>query len=454
MAGNRTLKLSILGDVDDLKKKLNQGADDVDGFGDKLTKFGKIAGAAFLAAGVAAVAYAGKLAVDGVKSAIEDEAAQAKLALTLKNVAGATDEAIARTETWITNMGIAFGVSDEDLRPSIERLTRATGSLEEAQKLSTLALDIAAGTGKSLEAVSNALGKAYEGNTTSLGKLGIGLDKAQLKSMTLDEITAKLADTFGGQAAAKADTFSGKMERLKLGLSEAQETIGSFILTALTPMVESITTSVLPALRDFINGFSSNDGLKVQFIEVVNFVKSFLVPIFQGLKSAFDSVSKAIKDNQESFQALLDFAKILAPYFGGALKIAITGIGKALSVVVNIVADVIDGFRLLISVGSKIGNFLGNLNPFGGGKAVGGPVSMGKTYLVGEKGPELFSPSSNGSIIPNNKLTAGGGGGTTINISVSGAIDPASTARQIANLLKNEASTSGSFINLGQSVFA
>jgi len=454
MAGNRTLKLSILGDVDDLKKKLNQGADDVDGFGDKLTKFGKIAGAAFLAAGVAAVAYAGKLAVDGVKSAIEDEAAQAKLALTLKNVAGATDEAIARTETWITNMGIAFGVSDEELRPAMERLTRATGSLEEAQRLSTLALDVAAGSGKSLELVSNALGKAYEGNTTSLGKLGIGLDKAQLKSMTLDEITAKLADTFGGQAAAKADTFSGKMERLKLGLSEAQETIGSFILTALTPMVESITTTVLPVLREFINGFSGNDGLKVAFIEYINLVKSIVIPIFQGLKSAFNSVKDAVMDNKESFQALLDFVKILAPYFGGALKIAITGIGKALSVVVNIVADVIDGFRLLISVGSKVGNFIGNLNPFGGGKAVGGPVSMGKTYLVGEKGPELFSPSSNGSIIPNNKLTAGGGGGTTINISVSGAIDPASTARQIANLLKNEASTSGSFINLGQSVFA
>jgi hypothetical protein len=454
MAGSRTLKLSILADVDDLKKKLGQGADEVDGFGGKLEKFGKAAGLAFAAAGVAAAAYAGKLAIDGVKSAIEDEAAQAKLALTLKNVAGATDEAIANTETWITNMGIAFGVSDEDLRPAMERLTRATGDMGKAQQLTSLALDIAAGTGKSLELVSNALGKAYEGNTTSLGKLGIGLDKAQLKSMTLDEITVKLSDTFGGQAAAKADTFSGKMERLKLGLSEAQETIGSLILTGLTPLIENITTTVLPVLRDFINGFSGNDGLKLAFISIVDTVKSVVVPIFQGLKSAFDSVKKAVDENKESFTALLDFAKVLAPFFGGALKIAIIAIGKALEVIVNVVAEIIDGFRLLISVGSKVGNFLGNLNPFAGGKAAGGPVAMGKTYLVGEKGPELFSPSSNGSIVPNHKLSAGSGSGTTINISVSGAIDPASTARQIANLLKNEASTSGSFINLGQSVFA
>lgn len=453
MAGNRTLKLSILGDVDDLKKKLNQGGDEVDGFGGKLEKFGKVAGLAFAAAGVAAAAYAGKLAIDGVKSAMEDEAAQAKLALTLKNVAGATDEAIARTETWITNMGIAFGVADEDLRPAMERLTRATGDMDKAQQLASLALDVSAGTGKSLEAVSNALGKAYEGNTMSLGKLGIGLDKAQLKSMTLDEITAKLAETFGGQASAKADTFAGKMERLKLGLSEAQESIGSLILTGLTPLVENITTTVLPVLRDFINGFSGNDGLKLAFIDIVNTVKSFVIPIFQGLKSAFDSVKKAIADNKESFQSLVDLFKLITPILGGAIKVAIVGIGKALAVVVGIVGELISGFKLLISIGSKVGNFIGSLNPFGGGKAAGGPVSMGKTYLVGEKGPELFSPSSNGNIIPNNKL-GGTSSGTTINISVSGAIDPASTARQIANLLKNEASTSGSFVNLGQSVFA
>ena len=69
MAGNRTLKLSILADVDDLKKKLGDGGKEVDGFGGKLEKFGKVAAAAFAAAAAAAVAYAGKLAIDGVKAA-------------------------------------------------------------------------------------------------------------------------------------------------------------------------------------------------------------------------------------------------------------------------------------------------------------------------------------------------------------------------------------------------
>ena len=47
------------------------------------------------------------------------------------------------------------------------------------------------------------------------------------------------------------------------------------------------------------------------------------------------------------------------------------------------------------------------LNVFGGGKAAGGPVSVNTPYMVGEKGPEMFVPRQNGTIIPN-----GGGGGS------------------------------------------
>jgi hypothetical protein len=120
MAGSRTLKLSILADVDNLKKGLDNGSKDIATFGDKVSDFGKKAGLAFAAAGAAAVAYAGKLAIDGVKSAIADAAAQEKLALTLKNVTGATEAQIAATEDYITKTSLAFGVTDDELRPSLE----------------------------------------------------------------------------------------------------------------------------------------------------------------------------------------------------------------------------------------------------------------------------------------------------------------------------------------------
>ena len=114
---------------------------------------------------------------------------------------------------------------------------------------------------------------------------------------------------------------------------------------------------------------------------------------------------------------------------------------------VNLVGDLIDGFRTLINLGSKIGGAIGGM--FGGGRAAGGPVSAGTTYLVGEKGPELFTPSRSGNIIPNGSM---GGGSNVINITVNGAIDPISTARQITQILNREATLSGTFNKVGASL--
>jgi hypothetical protein len=162
MAGqSRTLKLSILADVDQLKKNLNTGSNEVEGFGSKLGGFAKKAGAAFAVAGAAAAAYASKLAIDGVKAAIEDEKAQTQLALALENATGATNAQIKATEDSILKMSLASGVADDDLRPALGRLVRSTGDITKAQDLLSTALDISTSTGKPLEAVANSLGKAY-----------------------------------------------------------------------------------------------------------------------------------------------------------------------------------------------------------------------------------------------------------------------------------------------------
>jgi hypothetical protein len=115
-------------------------------------------------------------------------------------------------------------------------------------------------------------------------------------------------------------------------------------------------------------------------------------------------------------------------------KLAIQGIGIAIGVVVDLVGALIRGFETVIKLGAKIGGAIGGA--FGGGRAAGGPVMRGTTYLVGEQGPELFTPSSSGSIIPNNALSRGG---STINLTVNGAIDPEGTARTIVNILNNSA---------------
>ena len=446
---SRTLKLAILGEVKDLSASLNKGSNEVSSFGDKITKFGKVAGLAFAAAGAAAVAYAGKLAVDGVKAAIEDEAAQIRLATSLKNVTGATDAQIKATEDYILKTSLAKGVTDDELRPSLDRLVKATKDVEAAQKLQTIAIDVAAGSGKSLEAVTNAMARAAEGNTASLGRLGIGLSKAELASMSMEEITAKLAKTFEGQASKQAETFQGKMDRLKIAFDEGKETVGVFILDAITPMIDFIVQKVVPGVQMFIESIGGEKGISKALNGFISAAKSIFIPVFQGIKSAFDNIKGAVSDNKEEFQALLEFIqKYVAPFLGGVFKLAIQGIGTAIATVVDVVGALIRGFQTLISLGSKIGGAIGGM--FGGGKASGGPVAGGTTYLVGEKGPELFTPSGSGTIIPNGAF--GGSGSNVINITVNGAIDPISTARQITQILNREATLSGTFNKVGASL--
>jgi len=405
MAGqSRTLKLSILGDIDQLKKSLSTGTKEVDGFATKLGGFAKKAAAAFAVAGVAAAAYAGKLLVDGVKAAIADEKANALLANTLRNVAGATDQTIKSTLAYTRATELATGVTEDELRPSLNRLTIATGDVQKAIKLQTLALDVSAGSGKSLEAVTQALAKAQEGNTASLGRLGVGLTAAQLKTMSMDDVTKSLAKTFEGAAATSADTYEGKMKRLGLAFEDVRDTVGGFVLDAITPMVEKIVKNVMPALAGFADGLGKSLGptlanitkivrdellpiliswWKFLYNEVIPAIGSVVRPILEGLSSAFNTVRNAVKNNSAELEPFYDVLKLvwgfiknsLAPLLGGAFKLALEAIG-------TIVGGLVTGFSKLVgfitSTINKIKEFVNFVkdNPvtrffFGSGNASG-----------------------------------------------------------------------------------
>jgi hypothetical protein len=364
MAGTRSLTLKLLADVDNFTKNLKGADSEVKGFGDKVGAFGKKAALAFAAAGAAAAAYAGKLLVDGVKAAIEDEAAQAKLATTLKNVTGATDAQVAAIESQILKTSLLTGLTDDELRPSFERFLRATKDSDAALKLQATAIDVAAGSGKSLEAVTNAMAKAAEGNTASLVKLGIGLTAAELKTMSMDEITLKLAETFGGQAAQQADTFQGKMQRLNVAFAEGKETVGAFVLDAITPMVTNFVNNVIPAvqklaeelgpkltpvftalteyIRDFvIPTFRDIWAFITDF--VIPAISAFLTPVIDGLRSAFEKVTTKLAENEEKLKPLVALFKTvaafvrdyLAPVIGKQLKFAFETLGTALVIIID-----------------------------------------------------------------------------------------------------------------------
>jgi len=234
MAGIPKVRIQFDADFDELKRGVNGAANEVEGFGSKIGNFAKNVGVAFAAAGAAAVVYAGKLAIDGVKSAIEDEAAQSKLATTLRNVTDATDTQIASVEKYILQTSLATGITDDQLRPSFDRLLRSTKDVSEAIRLQSLAIDIASGTGKNLSQVTEALSKAFDGSFGALKKLGVPIDENIIKTKDFDAAVQTLSSTFAGQADVAANTYAGRFAIMKVAMDEAKETLGF----ALLPVVE------------------------------------------------------------------------------------------------------------------------------------------------------------------------------------------------------------------------
>ena len=272
---SRTLKLSILADVDDLKKKLGEADKAVEGNASKISEFGKKAAAAFAVAAAAAVAYGTKLAIDGVKAAIEDEQAQLRLAAALRTATGATEGQIKATEDFILQTSLATGVADDQLRPAMQRLAVSTKDTGEAQRLLSLALDISKGKGIELETVANALGRAQDGNTTALGRLGLGLSKAELSTLSFTEVQQRLSDLYGGAAAANAETFQGKIDRLKVGFDEAKESLGVALLPQVEKFITFLNDTGIPTLNAFIAGLTGDEGLSAGLQETQRGAESF-----------------------------------------------------------------------------------------------------------------------------------------------------------------------------------
>jgi hypothetical protein len=391
MAGIPKIKITFDADFDELKKGVKGAQNEVEGFGSKMGGFAKKAGAAFAVAGAAAAAYAGVLLVDGVKSAIEDEAAQAKLATTLENVTGATKDQIAAVEDYITQTALANGITDDVLRPSLDRLVRSTKNVQKAQELQTLALDIAAGTGKDLKTVSEALGKAYDGNLGALKKLGVGIDESIIKSKNFDAAAAALSKTFEGQASKQAETFQGKMARLTVAFDEAKETVGSYVLDALTPLISGFVDKGIPAISDFAKNLGETLGpafgeifkvirddllpiltswWKFLYNEVIPAIGKVIGPILEGLRSAFDKIKKAISDNSDELQPFYGFLKqvwtfidkYLAPILGGVFKTALEGIGTIAAGLVTTFSKLVGFLTNTFNAVKKIIDFIKN-NP-------------------------------------------------------------------------------------------
>ena len=458
MAGSRTLKLSILAETKDLVAGLNQATKETETFGDKATAFGKKAALAFAVAGTAALAFA----ADAVKAAAQDAKAQEILAETIRATTGATALQIKGVEQYIKTTSIAIGVTDDELRPAFSRLVRSTQDTEEAQRLLNLALDLSVAAGKPVETVANALGKAYDGNTTALNKLGLGLDANLLKSKDNEAIIQSLEKTYGRFAEGAAETAAVKFERIKIATDEAKESIGAALLPVVERLSNYVLATVVPNLESFINGLTGQGSLTeasenatdgaYEFGEQVKKVFATIVRLKDeiiltaGVIAGLFVVSKVAA----GVAATIALIKTLITAYN-ALKASaiVTGVATAFALnpllgvgAVALAAGVLSGAAALAGKSNVDTN---NLGTGGGASGFSGTMPSGETFTTGgvaSASRVAASTSAAASKVVSSssaatRSTAAASAGTTINLSVNGAIDKEGTARTIVETLNN-----------------
>lgn len=299
-------------------KGSKQAVKDVNKLEKSFKDAGKKIAKAFLVAGAAAGALAIKIGKDAVDAAIADQKSQILLANALRNTVGATDAGIASAEEYISAMQKQFSIADDDLRPSLAALAQVTGDLSTAQAIQNVAIDVAAGTGKDLAAVTNAMVKAYQGNIGALRKLNVPLEDGIIKSKDFNAAMQSLSKTFAGAGAASADTFEGRLRGLQIAYGEIIEQLGYALIPVLSDFAETIRAEVLPMLEAFIT------ANKEQIAESLRQAADAAIAITKGLFKMF----KIISDNLTTLKV---FSALILGIFAGTkvaagIQILATGI--------------------------------------------------------------------------------------------------------------------------------
>jgi hypothetical protein len=304
----KSISVVVSGNAAPLRAAMGEAGTSISNFGGTVKKFALPAAAA-----LGAVAFAG---FDAAKAAIEDEAASKLLERQLKATTGATDAQVKATEAFVTKMSLASGTSDSELRPALGKLVRATGDLTRSQELLALSQDIAIQTGKPLAAVTDAVGKAANGQYTALNKLDPTMKDLIKSGAGADEVFAALNDTFGGASAEYAKTYEGQLKRVNVAMDESKETIGAALLPALGGLLEFVNGTVVPGLSK-MGEILQEDGL-------VNGLKRIFVAGFDWIVN--DGLPMLREKLAELGGALVDWiGPRIGPFLNALADFVVTG---------------------------------------------------------------------------------------------------------------------------------
>lgn len=416
MASNsRTLTLALAADIDGLKKGLDDANKVVNKSADQIADFGKKAALAFAAVGAAVGAFA----ISSAKAAADDEKARKSLEQTIRSSTKATEDQIASIDTYITKQSIATATTDDVLRPAFARLIRSTNDVAKAQELLSLSQEIATATGKPLETITNALGKSFDGQNAALGKLGLGIDAATLKTKSHDEIMQILKGTYKGFIDNEATNAEFKMRQLEIAFSETKEQIGNALLPIMKQFADYLLAVVVPNVQALVAGLTGNDSVSAGITDATEGAYKF----GQQLKT---TIGFLISIKEE----LLILASILATVF-----------------VVNKIAAFVAAIGTIVTAMNTLRNAAaaaGVATAFAtGGASVGtaaaalaaGAATYGLTKIAPSNVPNV--PAQSGS-----NFTYGAGNPTVINNVSVQAVDSEGAARAVAKVLNQSASRS------------
>ena len=430
------------------------------GISDAETGLGKLNKAAL----GASTAIVGGLVAAGAsfaKMAIEDAAGAERMALSLRNTAGATDAQVAATEEWITAQGKALGVADDQLRPAMESLALATGDVAKAQDLAALAMDVAAASGTDVETSADAIAKAYAGQGTALGKLLPGMDRGVLKAGDFAAIQTELATITGGAAASAAGTAAGQYQTLQLALSEAAESIGA----ALLPIIQSL----MPYLQKMADWVGQNTKLITKIAVAIGIAATAYLAINAAIK-VYNTVMALSKVGTIAYNVVMGafrVALIVATAAQWLLNAALTAnpIGLVIAAIALLIGAFVlaynkcEPFQKIIDaiwkvIKTYVITYFDLLTA-----AIGKVVDMIKTAWDWIKklidkftsfSPPSWLPGGNSAMAVT--FTAAGttasagthsGAAPAIHVTVNGALDPESVARQIRRILSDHNARNG-----------
>ena len=412
----KPLTIALAADIDNLQKGLKDAEKAVDKSAAQIIDFGKKAALAFAVVGAAATAFA----VSAVKAAAEDEKSRKNLEQVIRSSTKATEDQISAIDKYITKQSIATATTDDVLRPAFSRLIRSTQDVTKAQDLLTLAQEISIATGKPLESVTNALGRAYDGSNTALGKLGLGIDAATLKTQSFEEITGQLRNTYNGFIANEATNAEFKFRQLSIAINESKEQIGAALLPIVKELADYFLETAVPLIQAFAAGFSGEDGITAgiteategafQFGEQIRSTIEFIISIREEL-----AVLGAI------IVGVFVSAKIVA--FVQAIMTLVTAM-KALRTAAAGAAVATAFATGGTSVGLAAAALAGVAATYGLSKFAGGGDVTVSDY-----------PTTTGNF-------GGGGMGQITNITINGAVDPEGTARALQRYLNGQADRS------------